>query len=281
MHAPLKLLSLDDVPLDCRKTFVPAVHWVSLTVLLGAVIGCAWLAIEHTRWGWWGVFWLGGFWLLLMHTVLKTRHGDAWLVKLADGGLYIKWRSYQNVAHGREGLQIVFVPYARIAAARSHKKRWTTPESFAGGGRDLRHQFLELRLANRFGIDALRQCLDDERGGRLSRARCVWHHYPVSVEGDDVLRIEWDARPPLKRLLADLHAAGVRIDDELRTDADLTTAASDDELRELARRGDLMALVRVLRVRDRTLDLSQAREQAQAMIGPGERKTGEAGPAGA
>ena len=267
MTTPLKLLGLDEVATTYRREFVPAVHWVSLTALLVVVIGCLWLALEHTRWGWWGVFWLGGFWLLLMHTALKTRHADAWLVRVGDSGLYIKWRSYQNVAHGREGLQVVFVPFSRIAAARSHKKSWTTPDNAAGGGREVRHRFLELRLVNPLGIEQLKQCLDEERGGRLPRSRGVWHHYPVSIEGDDVLRIEWEARPGIQVLLDDLRSAGVRIENDLRSEVDLTdTATGDGELHELARRGDLMALVRVLRVRDRTLDLTQAHEQARAMI---------------
>ena len=267
MTTPLKLLGLDEVATTYRREFVPAVHWVSLTALLVVVIGCLWLALEHTRWGWWGVFWLGGFWLLLMHTALKTRHADAWLVRVGDSGLYIKWRSYQNVAHGREGLQVVFVPFSRIAAARSHKKSWTTPENIAGGGREVRHRFLELRLVNPLGLDELRQYLDEERSGRLQRSRGVWHHYPVSIETNQVIRVEWDARPDISVLLDDLRSAGVRIESDLRTEVDLTDASTrDDELQELARRGDLMALVRVLRVRDRTLDLTQAHEQARAMI---------------
>jgi hypothetical protein len=202
-----------------------------------------------------------------MHTALKTRHADAWLVRVGDSGLYIKWRSYQNVAHGREGLQVVFVPFSRIAAARSHKKSWTTPENIAGGGREVRHRFLELRLVNPLGLDELRQYLDEERSGRLQRSRGVWHHYPVSIETNQVIRVEWDARPDISVLLDDLRSAGVRIESDLRTEVDLTDASTrDDELQELARRGDLMALVRVLRVRDSTLDLTQAREQARAMI---------------
>ena len=267
MTTPLKLLGLDEVATTYRREFVPAVHWVSLMALLVVVIGCLWLALEHTRWGWWGVFWLGGFWLLLMHTALKTRHADAWLVRVGDSGLYINWRSYQNVAHGREGLQVVFVPFSRIAAARSHKKSWTTPENIAGGGREVRHRFLELRLVNPLGLDELRQYLDEERSGRLQRSRGVWHHYPVSIETNQVIRVEWDARPDISVLLDDLRSAGVRIESDLRTEVDQTDASTrDDELQELARRGDLMALVRVLRVRDSTLDLTQAREQARAMI---------------
>jgi len=115
--------------------------------------------------------------------------------------------------------------------------------------------------------DHLGQCLDDERSGRLQRSRAVWWHYPLSIEQGDVLRIEWDARPSIDVLLNYLQAAGVRIDPELRSEVDLTTnTTSDDELDELARRGELMALVRILRVRDRSLDLSQAREQASALI---------------
>ena len=82
-----------------------------------------------------------------------------------------------------------------------------------------------------------------------------------------MVRIEWDANSGIVVLLDDLQEAGVRIDQELRTKADLTANSNNDnDLYELARRGDLMALVRVLRVRDKTLALSQARDQAKAMI---------------
>jgi hypothetical protein len=276
MHAPLQLLSLNEVPGDYRRQFCPAVHWIALSALLAAVVFCVWLAIERTAWGWWGVFWLGGFWLLLVHTALKTRHPDAWLLRLSDSGAYIKWRSYQNVAHGREGLQVVFLPFASIVSARSHRRSWATPAGSAGGNREVRHRFLELRLHDSLELGTLEKCLGDERGGRLPGTGSVWHHYPVSLEANRVLRVEWDARPSIKTLLEDLRTEGIRIDEDLRSEADLTGAATRDatrhaavagELQELARRGDLIALVRVLRVRDRMLDLAQAREQAQAMIG--------------
>ena len=267
MDAALRLLMLDEVPGDFEREFVPQIHWVSLSVLLAAVIGCVWVALAQTPWGWWGVFWLGGFWLLLMHSVLKLRHADAWLVRKKGAGLYIKWRSYQNVAQGRDGLQLVFVPFARIESARSHKKNWSTPEHSNGGNREVRHHFLELRLVNGPDIEALKQCLDAERGGPAFRSRPVWHHYPVSMEANQVLRVEWDARPGIAVVLDDLSVAGVRIDPALRTQADLTLASSaEDELQELARRGDVMALVRVLRVQDKSLNLQQARQQAKAMI---------------
>jgi hypothetical protein len=248
------------------------------TTLFGAFVAfCLWvgwrgnLLIGSGVWpalfAWWIVFWLGVIWLLLFGTTRKALHPDAWLVRADEEGLFIKWRSFQNVAWGADGLQVVFVPYGLIVAARRHKRRWNSPESRHGGIRMERNTFLELQLGE-VDTGALRQILANERdgkpGGKKTR-KARWGHFPLAVEPGPVLRIEWRATPGLRAMLEVLHQHGVDIAPDASSKSELQDGASAEELAELARRGDLMTLIRVLRVSD-DLSLEQARNRAKALI---------------
>ncbi|HET6720195.1 MAG TPA: hypothetical protein VFH22_11140 [Rhodocyclaceae bacterium] len=273
----LRLLELSAVPAQAVREFRAAAPWIATTLVGAFVAFCLWVALRGgLRMGsgalpgfiaWWIVFWLGLYWLLLLGMTRKAQHPDAWLVRADDDGLYIKWRSFQNVAWGADGLQVVFVPYALIVAARRHKRRWNSPESRHGGIRQEHHTFLELQLGE-VDTEALRQILANERdgkpGGKITR-KARWGHFPLSVEPGPVLRLEWRAKPGIRAVLELLGEHGVDIAPDADTRSDLHRGASPEELAELARRGDLMTLIRVLRVCD-DLSLEQARSRAKALI---------------
>lgn len=216
---------------------------------------------------WWIVFWLGLFWLILANLCLKSLKPSAWLVRADSQGLYIKWRSYQNVAWQTEGPQVLYVPYANIAEARRHKRRWNTPENRHGGNREVRNTFLELQLRNTDTTELARR-LADERAGhpdgkKIRQGR--WGHYPVALEPNDLLRIEWRASPGIKTILALLSERGVNIASPMRSANDLTSQAGEADLQELARQGDLMTMIRVMRANS-DISLEEARTKAKAMI---------------
>lgn len=285
--SPLRLLELSAVPDRPLREFRAAAPWLATTLVGVFVAFCLWVGLRGgLRMGsgalpgfiaWWIVFWLGLYWLLLFGMTRKALHPDAWLVRADDDGLFIKWRSFQNVAWGADGLQVLFVPYAQIVSARRHQRRWNSPETRNGGIRMERNTFLELQLGE-VDTDALRQILANERDGKpggrkIKTAR--WGHFPLSVEPGSVLRIEWRAKPNLRAMLELLNQHGVDIAPDADTRSDLQDGASTEELAELARRGDLMTLIRVLRVRD-DLSLEQARSRAKALIAGADPGSGDA-----
>ncbi|MBI4984097.1 MAG: hypothetical protein HZC24_01790 [Rhodocyclales bacterium] len=283
---PLRLLKLSDVPSAGLREFRAAAPWLS-TILVGAAVAfCLWAGLQGGiaigRHGalpafiaWWIVVWLGLFWLLLANMVRKTRHADAWLLRAGDGGLYVKWRSYQNLAWGSGGEQVVFVPFRTIVSARIHRRRWNTPESRAGGVRQERSTFLELQLGAVATAELAQRLADDRSGSpKVQPAGTArWGHYPVSLEPENVLRIEWRARPRIAAIIELLRNAGVRIAGEATTKNDMLRDATDADLAELARRGDLMGLIRVLRVKDEELSLEAARARAKLLIADAEVPT--------
>lgn len=285
--SPLRLLELSAVPDHPRCEFRAAAPWLATTLVGAFVAFCLWVGLRGgLRMGggalpgfiaWWIVFWLGLYWLLLVGMTRKALKPDAWLVRADDHGLFVKWRSFQNVAWGADGLQVLFVPYTLIVSARRHKRRWNSPESRHGGIRQEHHTFLELQL-DEVDTDALRQILANERAGKpggklIKKAR--WGHFPLSVEPGPVLRLEWRATPGIGAMLEVLREHGVDIAPDASSKSDLQAGASAEELAELARRGDLMTLIRVLRVRD-DLSLEQARSRAKALIAEVTRPAAEA-----
>jgi len=99
-----------------------------------------------------------------------------------------------------------------------------------------------------------------------------WGHYPVSLEPENVLRIEWRARPRIAAIIELLRNAGVRIAGEATTKSDILRDATEADIAELARRGDLMGLIRVLRVKE-DLSLEDARAHAKLLIADAEVPT--------
>jgi len=323
---PLRLLELSDVPDNDIREFRASSPWLTM-LLVGLVVGfCIWVGLQGgIRFGkggalpgflaWWIAFGLGLYWLLVANLCLKSLKPSAWLVRADSQGLYIKWRSYQNMAWQTKGPQVVYVPYSIIAEARRHKRRWSTPEHRHGGNMEVRNTFLELQLRD-VDTTQLSQYLAEERAGRpggkpVRKAR--WQHFPVALEPNghgkyaalddetrhasyphpnppqesekllaghpgeganeslrephvnDLLRIEWRAKPGIKIVLELLREHGVTITTPMSTQSDLTSHAGEADLKELARQGELMAMIRVMRANS-DLSLEEAHTRAKAMI---------------
>ena len=274
---PIQLLPLSSGPTQPLQEFrvrAPALATLILAIVIALLV---WVGLRGgVRVGggalpafiaWWTAFWLGLLWLFYFAMVRKARHPDAWLVRTTMDGLYIKWRSYLNVGWGRTGPQVIFVPYEQIVSARQHKRHWLSPENQSGGVRHEQHTFLELQL-DTVDLAPLEHQLANERAGKPDGKTVQttrWGHFPVSVEPGNVLRIEWRARPGVGTLLEQLNARGIPLGAAADSEADLHATASEADVAELARRGDLMTLIRVLRVRE-ALTLADARDKAKALI---------------
>lgn len=275
---PLRLVVLSETPDRDVQEFRASPPWI-IMLLMGAVVGfCLWVGLQGGIYlghggalpafiAWWVVFWLGLYWLMLVNHCLKSLKPSAWLVRADGQGLYIKWRSYLNAAWGADGLQAVFVPYADIAEARVHKRGWITPRDGQGGSEQINGTFLELCLRN-VDTDELSRCLADDRAGKpggvpVKKGR--WRHHPVSLEPKNVLRIEWRASPGIRTMLELLRKHRVTVAAAMNSQADFTRHVGDTDLQELARRGELMTMIKVMRV-NKGIGLEEAHSRAKAMI---------------
>jgi hypothetical protein len=272
----MQLLTLDEAmarnPRYYRVTVLA--QW-SLTVVFGGIVGwICWLALQAGAKGAlfrgmmiWMALWLGLFWWLMLNDLRKALKPTAWLAATDDSGLFIKWRSYQNLRWGLGGRQVLFLPWREIRRAHRVDQTVITSPRRSGGRRYATKQFVELEVAPRVDLTELRTILANERDGRPDgvKQNTKWGHFPVSVEGDSTIRVEWRARPNLKHFIEEA-AVWVEIDapEEGTIDASSPTV-SDDDLRELARQGELMSLMAALRRRD-GLSLEEAKERAESMM---------------
>ncbi len=85
------------------------------------------------------------------------------------------------------------------------------------------------------------------------------------MEPRNVLRIEWRARPSATEFAECLATHGVKIERQVATTADLRQNPSQERIQELARRGDVIELVRVLRYNS-GMTLTEARAEAERLI---------------
>ena len=216
---------------------------------------------------WWVLLWFGLFFLFYGNDWRKALRPSAWLVVAASEGVYIKYRSYRNAAWGDQDLQVVFVPYRVIATARVDKRTWLTPVSQTRKTRSEQIAYVELELVD-VDLSELVQKLADERAGkpgRSERGTKTWRHFPLSVEPENILRIEWRARPSTRAFTEELAGHGVTVTSQTKTEADLVNNPSEEQIRELARRGQVIDLIRVLRVNG-DMTLAQAKNEAERMI---------------
>jgi hypothetical protein len=193
-------------------------------------------------------------------------------VALQGDGLLIKWRSYQNIGWGTEGPQVAFLPWREVLLARRLDKTWITRGN-EGDPREERRRYVEFELGRGVALDELRGILANEREGRPGglKMKTRWGHFPVSVEGDRTIRVEWRARVSIGRFMEDLRS-WVAVDEPARATNDSSRTTVDDAtLGELARRGEVLPLITAIRRRE-DLSLTEAKQRAEAMIADGAHK---------
>jgi hypothetical protein len=216
---------------------------------------------------WWVVLWLGLFFLFYGNDWRKAWAPGAWLALAAEDGVYVKYRSFRNVDWSSDDAQVTFIPYGAIGAARIDKRTWLTPSTQTGRTRSESVTYVELTLRD-VDLSELEQRLADERigkPGRTARGLKIWRHFPVSAEPGNVVRVEWRARPGAAAFAECIAAHGVIVEAPRSSEADLRRGASEPQLLELARRGDVIQLIRVLR-HDGAMTLTQAKAEADRLI---------------
>lgn len=277
----LRLLTLDEVPSNTVRTYRVAyrAQLIIVCVLAAIVAFClylAWIVFSepsgHRFLGavalGWMVLWLGLFLVIYGNDLRKALRPTAWLAQVAEEGVYIKLRTYQNTL--TEGTQVLYVPFHALRAARELSKTWLRPAE--RGTSTAKQTCAELILDRAVSLDELSAWLAAERsqalpGNRPPGVRVTWRHYPVSVEPEQIVRVEWRARPSVTDFLEHI-AVRVRMADPAESTTDAVHAPDDDALRELARRGDIMTLTSAIHARDQGT-LAEAQAAAERMIAEG------------
>lgn len=195
-------------------------------------------------------------WLLGANDLRKAFNSTAWLVAISDKNIYVKWRSYQNVHWGTHDIQVLELPFTSIASVREIRRSWQSQDNSEIS------RFIELTLRLGINTDLLSKHLADERAGRpcgVPVRKSKWGYFPVSLEPGNRLRIQWRALPSMAHCIRCLSSHGVAT----KASQDINSLPTTEEL---ARSGNLFALIENLRVADPGLTLKQAKDKAEALI---------------
>ncbi len=272
----MRVLRLADVPCTERDRVFRASPGRALAGSLFAVLAGIALAWLSWRSRFWLPAWLTGLtflFLLLFRRLVTARFRPSnWLVRVADQGVYVQFRSHLNWHFPPDDLTVAFLPFGEIRAARLVRQRRTVPDWGTGSGglesaSEQRRRLVELDLSGDTTELAAALTAELARKGPPMKhwwgsARTRWGHSPVRLASDSTLQIEWRVRPGYRTFLAAL-APYATIGAPRREQEDLTTLeragqrAQEQRLIELVETGETMAAVKIAR-RLYDMDLAQA-----------------------
>jgi hypothetical protein len=191
--------------------------------------------------------------LLLGHQFVAARFRPSnWLVRAADEGLYIHFRSYLNDHLSPEDPTVVFLPYQDTRSARLVKERTQTRDT--SGGTETRYRrYVELELA----VDPapLTAALATEYarpGAEVRRwygsSTTLYREYPVRMQSPPFLRLEWNVVPRASTFLDALRqrvevAPMVVVSDDFTNLQALAREQQEQRLRDLDQRGQTIAAI--------------------------------------
>ena len=179
-----------------------------------------------------------------------------WLLAYDLQDLYIKYRSYMNSDLPEEDLQVIKLDYDEIASACKVKRTETIP-SRTGGSTTQFLTYIDLILKQPVRQE-LRDALVYEhkavsRSKGPFKATSKVHHYPLGINGDNILRIDFGSViPSATKALELLERYNVAITETKKEKVDYTISYTDrkkmeEQIIDLAQRGKIIPAVKVAR----------------------------------
>jgi hypothetical protein len=265
----IRLIREKDVPTTTRGPVFHASRLYAVLFALACLGACA--AMIAFRWPKPNLaYYLSGvivLFLLLMHRFVTARfHPSNWLVKVADDGLFIHFRSYLNEHLSAEDPTVVFLAYQDIRSARLVRERLHTLDS-EGAKTVQTRRLVELELAIDPAPLAEALAIECARPGGwekrwYGRSATLYRDYPVLMQSPPFLRIEWRVVPRASVFLDGLRshveiAPPVTVSEDFANLQGLTRTQQEQRLRDLNQRGHTIDAVYIAR-RLYGLDLTQA-----------------------
>lgn len=193
--------------------------------------------------------------LVLVSGALRGLRGDAWTVRVGQGSIWLRPRSYLGETKGREPGAWLRIGVGELRSVRPGEQTAHVPDG-EGGLRRLTDRWLDLELSGPAPA-AARAAVDLERAPRRG---VRFHAYPLEWRGERTLRVYWrtagvELAPERERVLDALPRS-------LRdAEGEPGTAPVEDVealARQLHARGRVLDAIRLLRER-RGWSLSHAR----------------------
>ena len=248
-----------EVPQSPRDRVFRASRWHAVLLVATCLGGCAaliWYHRSHPT----PAYFLSAFLLLILlalrRMIAARFHPSNWLVRVADDGLFIHYRSFLNERLGGEDPTVAFIGYQDIRSARRVREKVTVRN---GDGRTETQyrRYVELELSADPAALAAALDAEDSRSGVPEKhwygtSTTIYRDYPVQMQSPPFLRLHWQVVPGIPRFLDCLRprvqiAAPVKESDDFTDMKGLTRAEQEQRLRDLDRRGQTMAAVALAR----------------------------------
>jgi hypothetical protein len=284
LGSQMKLLVLQDVAfnnLDGRFRHSPLADLITLLVFFSLVAGAI-------CWYWFGdlplyaVILFGGFMLIMGRMAFfnfrKSLAPTNWLLAIGPDRILIKFRSFLNSHFPSADPQVVSLDPSEIASARI-TTQWIKAPGLHSRRQTSFHTFLDLHVPS-VDLAPLKERVKYERTLKAQKigkhVSLKVRHYPVSVMGEDTIRIEWPSpliyfAPGIKKALAALDRQGIRLESPKKEKIDLTRKgrsdlkSAEDKILYLAERGNFPAAVKLAR-RTYRLSLTEAKQFVEGLM---------------
>jgi hypothetical protein len=195
--------------------------------------------------------------LLLARGMIGARFRPSnWLIRVADEGLYIQFRSYLNYHLCRDDPTVVFLPYSDIRSARMVRER-ALNRDLQGHTQTETHRYVEFDLAVDPTPLAAALAAECARPGAPEKrwygsSTTLYRAYPVLMQNPPFLRVEWRVVPGVAVFFEALKsrvmiAEAVSIREDFAHLQSLPRDQQERRLHDLDQRGQTIAAVYMAR----------------------------------
>lgn len=198
-----------------------------------------------------------------------------WLVRLADDGLYIKYRSYLNHHLPASDPTVLYVPFRDMRLTRIVRETQAVPDSDGAGTVTNRRTVVEIELKD--DVPEIGQALASDRqveAPRIARwygtSAAKYRHHPVQMPTSRIIAIEWGVFPRAGRFLEMMAVhtpvEGAEIIRDYTALGAMVQHEQESRLLELTESGRIMDAIRLARSLY-GYDLTQARRFVDGLSG--------------
>lgn len=200
----------------------------------------------------WG-YALSGLGVLIFGAIAKMAIGlfraslrpESWILRWSTDALYIRFRSYQNRRFDPDTPTVVKLGMSEIAWARGHTRKLQVPDEDGDWTQTDTLKAVEIGL-RKVDTAPLVQALREEAKRRDAK-RSRFNHYPLTLDGDGVLRVEMKSPQAALKRLAPYFPVTLPVDTPLKKFRDMTTAEKEDHILALAQSGNKISAIKATR----------------------------------
>ncbi len=223
--------------------------------------------LQHQPLGYWvGGLLLASLWMYQTVVLARFRPTN-WLVRVADRGLYIKFRSYLNHHLPEQDATVIYIPFREMRVTRVVRESQALPDIDRHHTTKRRRTVVEIELKGEF--PDIVNALVTERASEgpkvqrwYGRSSSMFKHYPVRMPTPRTIALEWGVVPRVSEFLRimTVHTPveSAKVMRDYTSLAALRPAEQESRLLELIENGQVLDAIRLAR-RLYGYDLTQAK----------------------